>query len=164
MFLLVIAAATIASAPSSGGIATSGSGHAVRTVVSVDLHYRSSAVALTPDTSFDLLLSKARNGDTPALRALATIRVGSDGARAEAIDGTLSAALATNPAEVLRLIRAQPRLFRVSWLCEDRGIEPSRASVSRFNERAISALRAVHSSELQSLRNQCLLALRGRGH
>lgn len=141
MFLFVLLAAAIASAPPS------------------QKSHGSPAPLGRSEPSFDLLLRKGRNGDIPSLRALSSLRVGSDGARAEAIDDVFSAALETNPAEVLRLIRAQPKLYRVNWICEDRDIEPSRSSVARYNQRVMRALRSIHDTELRRLRDQCLTSV-----
>ena len=108
---------------------------------------------------FDTIVRHAAAGDVAWLAAAAQLRSGTDGANSEGIDFAFSRALATNPSEVLRQIRLQPRMT-LPWICRDRSIEPDAREVKHFTAQAIAALRQVKGREFEPERDRCISLLK----
>lgn len=117
------------------------------------------AAAELSENDWDRALASAASGNVAWLRVLVSIRPATDGAQSEGIDRALSFGLATNPAAVLRLMRAHPETMRPAWLCQYRAIEPTPASVGKFTDDATAALGRVNDPDLASLRDRCVANL-----
>ncbi|WP_116089625.1 hypothetical protein [Sphingomonas crusticola] len=111
------------------------------------------------EPQFDHILDEAAKGDVRWLNVVAALYHGTDGARAEGISKALSDALQINPHAVFSLERADSRLPRPAWLCQDRAIEPRTADLTRFRERASRAVHAVNDPALRQYKQRCLAVL-----
>jgi hypothetical protein len=97
-------------------------------------------------------------GDSVWLLVAKKLRPESDASTSESLDQSLARALPNAPERVLRLLAEAP--FSQQWVCGLPFFEGTPDSaIENHKRRALAALKAIHRSDLSSVRDSCLRTL-----